>query len=290
VKKSGLIFKLMPYTEDTEQTPPRETVTDGPPKILREEDQNMAVAIQAREPDFERAIGKLMPPGKFTRQALTALRKQPALLKCTVKSVVDSLLTIAEVGLSPNPALGQAWLIPYKEKGVDTCQMQFGYKGLAALIYRTSPVASIDASAVYENDHFVYTRGTSPSLEFRKFDGPKEGRGEFRGAYCVISPKGGGAPVVDYIPAWRILEIREGSKAYLYDKKGSIWAKHFDEMAAKTAVRHASKLANIDTRAALYIQADVEREYPEEERRPKFSTQDADFQDVHPDKMPEAAL
>jgi recombination protein RecT len=254
---------------------------------LREEDQNMAVAIQAREPDFERAIGKLMPPGKFTRQALTALRKQPALLRCTVKSVVDALLTIAEVGLSPNPALGQAWLIPYKEKGVDTCQMQFGYKGLAALIYRTSPVASIDASAVYENDHFVYTRGTSPSLEFRKFDGKKEERGEFRGAYCVISPKGGGAPVVDYIPAWRILEIREGSKAYKFDKAGSIWAKHFDEMAAKTAVRHASKLANIDTRAALYIQADVEREYPEEERRPKFETQDAEFSPVgDPDNKP----
>lgn len=286
----------MPYTEHQDkQTPPRPTVTDGP-SVIREEDQKMALVIQAREPDFERAIGGLMPAGKFTRQALTALRKQPALLQCSVKSVVDSLLTIAEVGLSPNPALGQAWLIPYRGE----CTMQFGYKGLAALIYRTSPVASIDASAVYEKDFFEYERGTDPKLRFRKFEGPKDERGEFLGAYCVINPKGGGRPVVDYVPAWRILEIRDSSQAFKFadsgdrnkggGKKNSIWHLHFDEMAAKTAVRHASKLANIDTRAALYIQADVEREYPEEERRPKFDTQEAEFSPVgDPDKMPEAA-
>lgn len=276
----------MPFdNKDTKQAPPRQTVSDGP-SVIREEDQKLALVIQNREPDFEKAVGGLMPPGKFTRQALTALRKQPALSQCSVKSVVDALLTIAEVGLSPNPALGQAWLIPYRGE----CTMQFGYKGLAALIYRTSPVDSIDASAVYSADEFSYERGTDPKLRFRKFEGPKEERGPFLGAYCVMNPKGGGRPVVDFVPAWRIAEIRDSSQAYKWaetgnrdkggGKRDSIWHKHFDEMAAKTAVRHASKLANIDTRAALYIQADVEREYPEEERRPNFKTQDAEFSDV----------
>ena len=71
--------------------------------------------------------------------------------------------------------LGQAYLIPFKNKGVLECQFQLGYKGMLDLAYRSGEVSVIQAHTVYENDMFEYELGLDPKL---KQIPAKENRGE----------------------------------------------------------------------------------------------------------------
>ena len=63
--------------------------------------------------------------------------------------------------------MGQAYLIPYNNKGVMECQFQIGYKGLIDLSYRNPQMQIISAQAVYENDVFEYEFRINPKLEHR---------------------------------------------------------------------------------------------------------------------------
>lgn len=97
---------------------------------------------------------------------LNAVSNTSALEKCTPMSFVAALMNAAQLGLEPNTPLGQAYLIPYrnKKKGVVECQFQIGYKGLIDLVYRNENVQTIQAQAVYENDVFEYELGLESKL------------------------------------------------------------------------------------------------------------------------------
>ena len=82
-------------------------------------------------------------------------------------SFLAALMNAAQLGLEPNTPLGQAYLIPYKNKGVLECQFQIGYKGLIDLAYRNGQMQTIQAQAVYENDEFSYEYGLEPKLFHR---------------------------------------------------------------------------------------------------------------------------
>ncbi len=58
--------------------------------------------------------------------------------------------------------MGQAYLIPYNNKGAMECQFQIGYKGLIDLSYRNPQMQIISAQVVYENDEFEYELGLNP--------------------------------------------------------------------------------------------------------------------------------
>ena len=100
------------------------------------------------------------------RIALTEVRKQPELEKCTVPSFMGALLTAAQLGLRPGYN-GEGWLIPRWNKNLGSLEAQFqpGYRGLAQLAYRSGEVVDITAEPVYAADHFRYTLGSSPHIE-----------------------------------------------------------------------------------------------------------------------------
>ena len=97
---------------------------------------SIADMIKAMEPEIKKALPDIMTPERFTRMALSALNTTPKLIECTPMSFLAALMNAAQLGLEPNTPLGQAYLIPYKNKGVMECQFQIGYKGLIDLSYR----------------------------------------------------------------------------------------------------------------------------------------------------------
>ena len=94
--------------------------------------KSMSIAdlIKAMEPQIKRALPSTITPERFTRIALSALNTTPKLKECTQMSFLSALMNAAQLGLEPNTSLGQAYLIPYKNKGVYEVQFQIGYKGL----------------------------------------------------------------------------------------------------------------------------------------------------------------
>lgn len=71
----------------------------------------------------------MMTPERFMRMALSAINNTPKLAECTQISFLAALMNAAQLGLEPNTPLGQAYLIPYNNKGTMECQFQIGYKG-----------------------------------------------------------------------------------------------------------------------------------------------------------------
>lgn len=101
---------------------------------------------------IKNALPANITPERMMRIALTALSKDAKLANSTPESFMGALLTSAQLGLECNTPLGQAYLIPYQNKGVLETQFQLGYQGLIDLCYRTGQYKKIVARIVYEGE------------------------------------------------------------------------------------------------------------------------------------------
>ena len=147
-------------------------------------------------------------------------------------------MSAAQLGLEPNTPLGQAYLIPFKNKGVDEVQFQIGYKGLIDLAYRSGEVELVQAQIVYENDKFECQYGLEPKLIHVPAD---KDRGEAIKVYAMFKTKSGGYG----FEVMSMDDVREHAKKYsqAYSSAYSPWAKNFEEMAKKTVLKKVLKYA-----------------------------------------------
>jgi len=76
------------------------------------------------------------------------------LKQCTPSSVYISALRAASLRLSVDPATGQAYLIPYKDKAT----LIVGYKGLQDMAVRTGRYRYINVSKMYEGEEVIIDR------------------------------------------------------------------------------------------------------------------------------------
>ena len=199
--------------------------------------------ITTMEPEIKKALPSVITPERFTRMALTAVSSNPKLAECTPESFMGSLMQSAQLGLEPNTPLGQAYLIPYKNKGIMEAQFQIGYKGLIDLAHRSGEFQMIDAHEVYENDEFDYVYGLEPVL---KHVPRLNGRGKVIAYYAVFTLKNGGHGFV--VMSREDIEIHAKTYSQAF-KQGwtSPWQTNFDEMAKKTVLKKVLKYAPIKT-------------------------------------------
>lgn len=194
--------------------------------------------VKALEPEIKRALPAVLTPERFTRMALSAINNTPKLAECTPMSFIAALMNAAQLGLEPNTALGQAYLIPYKNKGVLECQFQLGYRGLIDLAYRNERMQSIEAQAVYENDEFSYELGLHPVLHHKpSFDEP----GEIRAFYAIFRLDNGGFRFEVMTKSYMDAFAARYSKAFTSDF--SPWKSNYEGMAKKTVIKQLLKFA-----------------------------------------------
>ena len=198
--------------------------------------------ICAMGPEIKKALPEVITPERFTRMALSALNNTPKLAECSQMSFLAALMNAAQLGLEPNTPLGQAYLIPYKNKGKLECQFQIGYKGLIDLSYRNPMVQTIQAQAVYENDQFEYALGLDSRLIHRPV---LRDRGEVILFYGLFKLTNGGYGFEvmsrDDMDAY----AKEYSKSY--DTEYSPWKSSYAEMAKKTVIKKVLKYAPLKT-------------------------------------------
>lgn len=207
--------------------------------------------IKTMAPEIKKALPSVLTPERFTRMVLSALSTNPKLGACTPMSFLGAMMTAAQLGVEPNTPLGQAYLIPYKNKGVDEVQFQLGYKGMIDLAYRSGQVSTIQAHTVYENDKFDYALGLEPKLEHIPADGE---RGKATHYYAVVRMKDGGYCFAVMSREDVVRHAEKNSKAY---GGFSPWKTHFDEMAKKTVLKRALKYAPLKSE---FVRATVQDE------------------------------
>lgn len=208
-------------------------------------------AIIAMKDQIAKALPAVITPERFTRMVLTALSTNPQLQMCTTNSFMGAMMQAAQLGVEPNTPLGQAYLIPYKNKGQLECQFQLGYRGLIELAYRGGDVTDIQAHEVYENDIFEYEYGLHPNLIHKP---ALSNRGNVVLYYAVFHTKSGGFGF--YVMSKE--DIQNHAKKYSQAAKSqySPWTTNFDSMAKKTVLKQCLKFAPIKTDFIRGIAAD----------------------------------
>lgn len=182
------------------------------------------------------------------RIALTEVRKNPDLEKCTVPSFMGALLTAAQLGLRPGYN-GEGWLIPRWNKNLGSLEAQFqpGYRGLAQLAYRSGEVVDITAEPVYAADHFRYTLGSSPHIEHVPDMEAEHRDADIRAFYAVIRLKSGGH-IMKVLRRADADEVRD--RFGPHNRQGQTvgpWATDYAAMGCKTAVLRALKFAPLES-------------------------------------------
>lgn len=213
--------------------------------------KNMQNLIISMGPQIEAALPAVLTKERFTRMVFSAMSTTPALVQCTQNSFLGAMMQAAQLGVEPNTPLGQAYLIPYKNKGVLECQFQLGYKGMIDLAYRSGQVKVIQAHAVHENDVFVFEYGLETQLRHKP---ALKNRGAVVAYYAVFQTKDGGFG----LEVMSVEDIREHAKKYSqsYNSTYSPWQRNFDEMAKKTVLKKVLKYAPLKTEFLRALAAD----------------------------------
>ena len=151
-------------------------------------------------------------------------------------------MSAAQLGLEPNTPLGQAYLIPYKNKGILECQFQIGYKGLLDLVYRNEMVQTVQAQVVYENDELRYVLGLNGELTHipRLRD-----RGKPIAFYALFKLDNGGY-------GFEVMSKEDMDEFATKYSKGissaySPWKTNYEDMAKKTVIKKVLKYAPLKT-------------------------------------------
>lgn len=216
------------------------------------ERRTMQDYIKKMQGEIKKALPSVLTPERFTRIVLSALSTNPKLAETTPQSFLGAMMTAAQLGLEPNTPLGQAYLIPYRNKGILECQFQLGYKGLIDLAYRSGQISVIQAHTVYANDEFEYELGLEPKL--RHVPCKNADKGEPVWFYGMFKTKDGGFG----FEVMSVEDVRRFAKKYskAYSSSYSPWTTNFEEMAKKTVLKRALKYAPLKTEFVRGLSAD----------------------------------
>lgn len=207
--------------------------------------------LKAMLPAITEALPKSkgMDPERLTRLTLTTLKTNPKLLECSIESLLACTLQSAQLGLEPS-LLGSCYFVPYKGQ----VSFQIGYKGLIDLVTRKGEVTNIVAQEVRAGDEFHYEYGRNETL--KHIPAPNSRRGEIEYVYAYANLKNGGF-TFHVMHISDIEKIRDNySVSYKYDKKSSIWGKHFTEMALKTCIKRLIKYLPISVETQMAVSND----------------------------------
>lgn len=197
---------------------------------------------------------------RFTASIISAVSTNPALEKCTQKSILSGALLGESLGLSPSPQLGQYYLVPFDKRDrqgnvIETnAQFVLGAKGYKQLAMRSGQYLDIDVLEVKEGEYKGRDKLTGKQMfEFIENDDERDALPTV-GYMAYFELLNGFRKQVYWTKAKMIKHADTYSPAFRADKYddyvngkipknelykySSFWYKNFDEMAFKTLLRH----------------------------------------------------
>jgi len=206
------------------KTPMKDVMT-LPPK------QRISTLLQENKREIAAALPKHISIDRMLTIAQTAAVSVPALLDCYTPSLFGAMIKCSQLGLEPNNALGQAYLIPFKnnKKNRTDVQLIIGYRGMIDLARRSGHVVSINAQAVREGDEFEYEFGLEEKLVHR----PGTDRGEITFFYAYAKLTGGG----HYFDVKTRADMDKLMRSTQSKGKYGPWLEHYERMGMKSMIR-----------------------------------------------------
>jgi len=167
---------------------------------------------------------------EFAKQAIV---RNERLQQCIPWTVQDAIKNVASIGLTLNPALGLAYLVPEYSKGLkgQECLLRISSKGLVRLATDCGVIRLAKAEIVKELDEFTY-KGIFELPEHKM--NPFQDRGKTIGVYCVAKLTTG-----EFITD--VMNMEDIKKCEAAAKIKDVWINWFEEMAKKSMIKRAQK-------------------------------------------------
>lgn len=90
------------------------------------------------------------------KRLLIEISSTNGLMDCTPKSIVSSAISLLELNLSLSKMIGQAYVLPFKTKGVSIATPIIGAMGWKTLAYRAG--CEVDVTPIYVGDEYSLGR------------------------------------------------------------------------------------------------------------------------------------
>lgn len=209
---------------------------------------NLSVTPKAFEALKTRFI-ELTDEHTYTREvsfACQLLAKNDYLAGAQPSSIQMAVMNVAQIGLSLNPALRLAYLVPRYDRGAGgvICVLEPSYQGLVKLLTDSGSVTNIEARIIWEGDtvevdlaHVDKVRKHTPYILTGK------PRGEMIAVYSVAVLHDG-TKSLEIMSREDVHGIRERSESYKKAKDGkgsSVWLTDEAEMWRKTVIKRHFK-------------------------------------------------
>lgn len=214
--------------------------------------------IELARQEFESNVEVMKLNLVFQKEASFAMQifqSNDYLMRMTPDSIKNAIVNVSLTGLSLNPVLKYAYLIPRKGK----CVLDVSYMGLAKILTDTGSVKNIEANIVYWGEPFQLERGTNPFIKHGLIEDPNTPKGEIRGAYSVATLNDG-SKSIEWMDAPELLAIMARSES-VKSGKASPWKTDTSEMCRKTVIKRHYKYLPKSERAVLAATAiDIDHE------------------------------
>lgn len=205
----------------------------------------MRACLDAMKSQIALALPKHLTPERVLRVATTALQTTPKLLECTTLSVVGGIVAAAQLGLEIGGNLGQAYLVPYRVKGVLVASFIPGYRGMIDLSRRSGSVSVVEARVVHKRDKFTVRLGVDATIEHVPYMGAEE-PGPMIAVYAVCRMRDGSAQF-DVLTKREVESVRRRSKS----GDDGPWVTDPEEMAKKSVIRRLWKVLPVSVERAM---------------------------------------
>lgn len=207
---------------------------------------------------IEAVLPKHLTPERMLKIVYVAASREPKLLECSKESIAMAVVTASQLGLEPSSAMGQAYLVPYKNWKKNNqleAQLIIGYKGMIDLARRGGHVTNIEAHVVHEKDTFEIQYGLEPKLIHKPYFGTGD-PGKPVAAYAIALIKDGGYQT-EVMTLREIEAIRDRNRNPGKPlSKDSPWVRDFEEMARKTVVKRLCKYLPMSVELANAVALD----------------------------------
>lgn len=194
---------------------------------------------------FELVLPPSITPDRLIRVLQTVVTLNPNLADPACRqSLLGAAMTCAQLGLDPTPAIGHAYIIPFKDHGRPVATFVLGYKGAVWLAADNG--VHFKSQAICEHDEYDVQLGTQGYIRHRM---PAFATDMDRGralAYYCIAKFPDSAYEFEVMTSVEVERIRQRSPG----KNSPAWTQNYDEMAKKTVLKRLAKNVPLGVKAS----------------------------------------
>lgn len=214
-------------TPENKPEPQRKALAPWKEALTRAEGKFLAISGKEEQTKIELGFAAQLIEGN------------PQLQKCAPESIMNAVINVARTGITLNPVMKLAHLVPRGGK----CVLDFDYKGLVKILKDNGCCKDIRAVIVYEDEEFQEAGNPiEKPVHVKKYAQSEDEQKtrKIKGVYSQVLLSDNTVIWTEFMPHWRVLKVEKSSQGA--GSSYSPWKTWREEMVMKTKLRYDFKL------------------------------------------------